>query len=112
MTGYEFFKDVLPKNLDGSTSPLWKVVCGALAGVVAQTITFPGDTIRRRMQTNGVAGQSAIYSGTIDCIRGVLQRDGFRGLFAGYLANLIRSIPGAGIQFVAYDTFKSALRVS
>ena len=112
MTGYEFFKDVLPRNVDGTTSPLWKVACGALAGVVAQTVTYPGDVVRRRMQTNGVGGTDKVYTSTVDCIRKIARGDGFRGFFAGYSANLLRSLPGAGIQFLAFDACKEALGVN
>jgi solute carrier family 25 phosphate transporter 23/24/25/41 len=109
MAGYDFFKGVLPRRSDGTTSVGWKVVCGALAGVVAQTITFPGDTVRRRLQTNGVSGKERVYAGTMDCMAKIWRREGFAGFYAGYTANLVRSIPGAGIQFVAYDVFKSML---
>ena len=73
-------------------------MCGACAGVVAQTITYPGDTVRRRMQTNGMGGAAKHYAGTIDCIKQIVVKEGRAGVFAGYGANLMKSLPGAGIQ--------------
>jgi len=109
MTGYEIFKGHLPCGEDGSTAAGWKVVAGAMAGICAQTVTFPGDTVRRRMQANGVAGGAPTYTGTIDCVLSILRTDGAIGFFHGYSANLIRSLPAAGIQFLAYDTSKQLL---
>ena len=91
-------EDNLPREPDGKTSAPWKVVCGACAGVVAQTITYPGDTVRRRMQTNGMGGAAKHYAGTIDCIKQIVVKEGRAGVFAGYGANLMKSLPGAGIQ--------------
>ncbi len=42
---------------------------GALSGVVAQTIFYPGDTLRRRMQTNGIGGERKTYNSTWDCAK-------------------------------------------
>ena len=93
-----YAEDNLPREPDGKTSAPWKVVCGACAGVVAQTITYPGDTVRRRMQTNGMGGAAKHYTGTIDCITQIVVKEGRAGMFAGYGANLMKSLPGAGIQ--------------
>lgn len=43
-----------------------KLVCGALAGSFAQTVTYPLDVLRRRMQVTGMDAVSYKYSSTWD----------------------------------------------
>ena len=106
MTGYNVIKNKLPtENNDGkSTAPMYKVLAGALAGIFAQTITFPGDTVRRRMQANGVSGGIPTYTGTMHCVSSILRHEGYLGLFSGYSANLIRSMPGMFNLFFDLNT--------
>ena len=77
--------------------------------MVAQTAMYPGDVVRRHMQTVGLGGKPRIYAGTVDCVRQILQRSGPGGLFHGLPANVAKCIPEAGIQFTVYDAIKTAL---
>mmetsp|Transcript_5425 Transcript_5425/g.6318 ORF Transcript_5425/g.6318 Transcript_5425/m.6318 type:complete len:343 (-) Transcript_5425:270-1298(-) len=112
MTFYEIFKRNQPDLEDNQVvmKQVYRLVCGAVAGLIAQTITYPGDTIRRRMQTNGMKGEAKIYSNSIDCTRKLIQQEGFKALFNGYTANAVRCLPGAAIQFWAYDLLKNTLQ--
>jgi len=117
MTFFEVFgrfsRSFLGEEFTQETFPvLTKLSTGALAGISAQTITYPGDTIRRRMQTNGMKGQKKIYTSSFDCIRKIVASEGYGGFFKGLRVNVIRAIPGAGIQFLAYDTYKRFLGCS
>lgn len=80
-----------------------------MSGLFAQTITYPGDTIRRRMQTNGVGGTERIYKTSWDCCVKTVRAEGIRGLYHGLWVNVIRCLPGAAIQFAAYDALKVLL---
>lgn len=90
---------------------MYTLTCGAVAGITAQAITYPGDTVRRRMQTNGMLGKPKVYSSSLDCLRKIINHEGFSKLYAGLSANLIRAIPGAAIQFWAYDKSKTLLGI-
>ena len=57
-------KSRLPVGADGKTSVLWMLPAGAFTGVVAQSLTYPGDTVRKLMITNGVNGSPRMYSTT------------------------------------------------
>ncbi len=48
-TTRQFFQDYV--NDGKRASPLQRMVCGALAALIAQTCTYPFDIVRRRMQS-------------------------------------------------------------
>jgi solute carrier family 25 phosphate transporter 23/24/25/41 len=114
MTAYHVLKEELDLRLeqDGElTHAYTSFIAGAFAGLFAQTVTFPGDTVRRRMQTNGIGGSERIYSNTWDCCKKILAKDGVTGFYRGLGTNMVRCIPGAAIQFYAYDSMKRLLDV-
>lgn len=106
MASFEVIKRSLPTEHDGTINPGYKMIGGAAAGLFSQMITYPGDTIRRRMQTNGMGGAARVYQNSWHCMKMVLAREGFKGFYLGATANAIRCLPGAGIQFAAYDILK------
>lgn len=109
MTFYELFKRQMPTNDQGKITVLGKLFSGAIGGLCAQFLTYPGDTVRRRMIVNGINGAERVYKNSMDCTRKIIRFEGFTGLWIGFTANGIRCIPGAAIQFFAYDQFKSLL---
>ena len=113
MSFYELFKRNSPEEIENQVlaQQLYKLSCGAFAGLIAQTITYPGDTVRRRMQTNGMNGEPKVYRNSFDCTLKMIRNEGARSLFSGITANLVRCLPGAAIQFWAYDLLKSVLNV-
>lgn len=109
MSFYEIVKRHTPTPESGPQWVLATLFPGTLAGVVAQTITYPGDTVRRRLQTDGAGGRAAQYRGTWHCCTDIMAKEGVAGFFQGVGTNIIRCIPGAGIQFLAYEVFCSLL---
>jgi len=108
MSTYELFKEPLKPHLDQTMCSL---VAGALSGIVSQTLTYPGDTIRRRMQANGIEGQPRLYSNSLDCLQRVVSQEGVTGLFRGCVANTVRAIPGTAIQFWCFELVRSCFGV-
>lgn len=110
MSSFEMLSREADKlELFGGNKPIQDVVCGAVGGMFAQTITYPGDTVRKRMQTDGIQGAKQVYRGMIHCTVTVARTEGIRTFFAGLGANVIRGIPGAAIQFSVYAWLKRLL---
>jgi hypothetical protein len=101
--------------------------CGAAAGVSAQTCSYPLDTLRRRMQMAGAtAGSGSIArsssggsssSGSsgrparvsyASLLRTMSAAEGglLTALFRGWSVNCVKIVPGAAVQFVAYDALR------
>lgn len=89
---YEFLRGVITPP-DNTTIPR-KLLCGALAGSISQTLTYPFDVLRRKMQVTAM-GRGAIgykYSGAIDATRHILRNEGWPGLYRGLWPNLRKSL--------------------
>lgn len=104
---YESLKDWLIKskafNLveDNELGVVTRLACGAAAGTVGQTVAYPLDVIRRRMQMVGwnhaasvVAGdgrtKSLEYTGMVDAFRKTVKHEGFRALYKGLVPNSVK----------------------
>jgi len=113
----DYFQDEAVRSAvaaDGTPQPAslaFKLCAGAVAGLLAQSITYPGDTIRRRMQLNGAGGKARQYRTSWDCTMQIYRQEGIPGFFRGVGTNVVRCIPGAAIQFAAYETLKQLLVV-
>ncbi|XP_028567784.2 mitochondrial adenyl nucleotide antiporter SLC25A23 isoform X1 [Podarcis muralis] len=80
-----------------------RFIAGSLAGATAQTIIYPMEVLKTRL-TLRKTGQ---YSGVADCARQVLQKEGIRAFYKGYLPNMLGIIPYAGIDLAVYETLKN-----
>ena len=53
------------------------LLCGAAAGSVAQTLTYPFDVLRRKMQVAGMDGFSPAYTGALDAMIKITKAEGW-----------------------------------
>lgn len=68
---------------------------GWVVTTTASTISYPIDTIRRRMMMT--SGQAVKYNGALDCARQIVAKEGTKSLFKGCGANILRGVAGAGV---------------
>eukprot|EP00667_Euglena_gracilis_P014504 EG_transcript_15033 len=82
--------------------PFWgRVLSGAFAGLIAQTLAYPTDVLRRRMQTSDGAPR---YSGVIQGVTEIYRTEGFfRGVFRGWGVNCFKALPNIAIYMSLYD---------
>jgi solute carrier family 25 phosphate transporter 23/24/25/41 len=86
----------------------WKLLCGAVSGATAQSVSYPLDVIRRRMQMKGQQAKFA-YSSTSDAVITIVKSEGITGLYKGITPNLIKVAPSMAIAFVTYEFVKAGL---
>ena len=78
-----------------------RLLCSGLAGAFSQTISYPLDVVRRRMQVGGLEGGMMKIFWTTYLEAGVI-----RGLFRGMTVNYMRAIPQTAVLFSVYETMK------
>ena len=80
---------------------------GACAGLAAQSVCYPLDTVRRNMQMPGNN-----FAGTLDCIKQIAKREGgLLAFYRGMLPNAIKIVPNNGIRFLAYTKLTAYLGI-
>ena len=77
-----------------------------IAGMIAQSLMYPGDTIKRQLQINGLDNTKSKFRNPIHCIIQMYRTLGFRGFYAGFGINLLKAIPEVSIQFSVYELIK------
>ena len=76
---------------------------GAVSGLAAQTLCYPLDTVKRKMQLRKTTSNSSIQS----VCATVWRQQGIRGFYRGMAANAIKIVPGNAIRFWVYTTLQS-----
>ncbi|GJJ06426.1 hypothetical protein Clacol_000617 [Clathrus columnatus] len=90
---YEALRGVITPP--GKSSVVRKLSCGALAGSISQTLTYPFDVLRRKMQVVGM-GQGTLgykYNGALEALQEIIKYEGFIGLYRGLWPNLLKVAP-------------------
>ena len=77
-------------------------VSGFIAGVANSVITGPVEHIRTRMQMQP-HGAHRIYSSSWDCVRQVMAKAGFRGLYKSYPIAIAKEAQAFGCYFAAFE---------
>merc|ERR1719500_830702 len=71
--------------------------------VTAGLMSYPIDTIRRRMMMT--SGAAVKYKNSLDCASQILKNEGFMSMMKGAGANVLRGVAGAGV-LAGFDAFK------
>ncbi|XP_047322073.1 mitochondrial carrier protein CoAc1 [Impatiens glandulifera] len=100
---YEELKTRVPE--EHRSSIIMRLSCGALAGLLGQTFTYPLDVVRRQMQVEGPMQQMK-YRSTINALSTVVRNQGWTQLFAGLTINYLKIVPSVAIGFTVYDLSK------
>lgn len=109
---FKFFSDIcslLLKQNDNIMSINTNIISGSLAGLCAKTATYPFDLMKKRMQIQGIQiyrrdfGKVFVCNGMINCFVNTIRGEGFRGLFKGLSATLLKAGITSALYFTSYE---------
>jgi len=100
---FGFYDSLKPILLGDDAGLMASFLLGYGVTVTSGLISYPIDTIRRRMMMT--SGQAVKYKGAIDCTRQILKNEGFMSMMKGAGANILRGVAGAGV-LAGFDKFK------
>jgi len=100
---FGFYDSLKPILLGDDAGLLGSFVLGYVVTVTSGLISYPVDTIRRRMMMT--SGQAVKYKGSIDCTVQILKNEGAMSMMKGAGANILRGVAGAGV-LAGFDKFK------
>ena len=89
----------------------------AVAKFIACVTTYPHEVLRTRLREQNssecAAAQSSsitaahlarrYYRGIVHCTKTIIREEGFRGLYSGVGAHLVRVVPNSAIMFLVYE---------
>ncbi|KAI9067141.1 mitochondrial carrier [Trametes sanguinea] len=107
---YEALRGVITPP--GKSSVHRKLLCGALAGSISQTLTYPFDVLRRKMQVTGMNALGVKYNGAMDALQSIVRTEGIKGLYRGLWPNLLKVAPSIATSFFTYELVKEFLGAS
>ncbi|KAF2771575.1 mitochondrial carrier [Teratosphaeria nubilosa] len=87
-----------------------ELTTGALAGFVSQTVSYPLEVVRRRMQVGGVVGDGHRLT-MIEVGRNIMRDRGWRGFFVGLGIGYVKVVPMVATSFYAYERMKVILSI-
>lgn len=98
---------------EGKPAPLrsWaELISGGVAGLVSQTVSYPLEVIRRRMQVGGAVGDGRRLR-ISETAAMILRERGPKGFFVGLTIGYVKVIPMAAVSFYTYERMKLVLGI-
>ncbi|KAG2388196.1 hypothetical protein C9374_001046 [Naegleria lovaniensis] len=124
---YDAMKQVLVNHSpNGQPSIGGLMFCGSASSVLSQTLFYPLHVVKTRMIMQGahelvvtkknlkanVHGQVATattYTGMMDAFVKIIQQEGTKALFKGFVPSMMKGIPAHGVTFGVYELVKRYL---
>lgn len=92
---FGLYDTLKPMLIGEGGSAMLSFFLGWAVTIVSGLMSYPIDTVRRRMMMTSGTGTS--YKGSVDCFQQVMKNEGFMSLMKGAGANILRGVAGAGV---------------
>merc|ERR1712190_76772 len=92
---FGFYDSLKPILLGDNAGVAASFVLGYVVTITSGLISYPIDTIRRRMMMT--SGQAVKYKGSIDCTVQILKNEGAMSMMKGVDTTILRGMAGAGV---------------
>ena len=105
---FETIKESIIFHQETDLTVMQRFTSGAFAGLLAQTISYPLDVVRRRMQID--PAYSPRYRGIWHALITIFREEGLkRGLYKGVSMNWLKGPIAVGTSFTVFETLKKQI---
>lgn len=99
--------NMMPKDLNSEFIRAFYILgFGASSALISQSICYPLDTVRRRMQVKGSS-----YTSMANAYSTIVKQEGILGMYRGILPNTIKIVPNNGLRWLFYTNLCRMLDV-
>jgi len=97
----------MPEKVDSElVRALYTLGFGATSAIISQSVCYPMDTVRRRIQVKG-----SQYTSMANAYTTIIKKEGFLGMYRGILPNTIKIVPNNALRWLFYTYFCRMLDV-
>lgn len=97
-----YLRDVVPKS---DNEKFRSFLIGVVGGTAGTTLNTPMDVVKSRLQNTTSKEKGRVFP----TLANIYREEGFRALYRGYVARILRLGPGGGVMLVAFDYIISLL---
>jgi solute carrier family 25 (mitochondrial carrier protein), member 16 len=97
-------------RIDAKPSRVGNLVIGAISGVLGQTVSYPFEVVRRRMQVGGLT-QPDRWMSWRETVRTIWRQGGWQGFFVGLSIGYLKMVPMTAVSFAVWEEMKGILDV-
>ncbi|EIW57131.1 mitochondrial carrier [Trametes versicolor FP-101664 SS1] len=90
-----------PKS-KGASTPIADLSIGAVSGALAQTVSYPFEVVRRRMQVGGVTRPDR-WLRWGETVRGIWGVSGWRGFYVGLTIGYLKVVPMTAVSYAVWQ---------
>ncbi|KAJ2785686.1 hypothetical protein H4R18_000377 [Coemansia javaensis] len=83
-------------------------LAGAGGGIISMAVTYPLITVGTRLQVQRNNNDAAAYSGNMDALRKIFEREGVAGLFSGLESAVFGAAVTNGVYYYFFEAVKGA----
>ena len=105
-TSYEFMKREFASK-PGEDDSARLLAFGVSSKAAAAFTTYPYQVIKARVQQR--FDGTPEYRGLVDCAQKIMRREGARGFYKGFVANILRVAPQSALTLLAYERIRAAI---
>ncbi|CAA7031189.1 unnamed protein product [Microthlaspi erraticum] len=97
-------------RVTGEPSTQTRILLASLSAMVAETVTFPIDLTKTRMQLHGSGSASSAHRiGAIGIVSEIARQEGVIGLYKGLSPAIIRHLFYTPIRIIGYEILKGLI---
>ncbi|KAI0150399.1 mitochondrial carrier domain-containing protein [Xylariaceae sp. FL1272] len=99
-----------PKDKPAPLRAWAELTSGGISGAIAQTVSYPLEVVRRRMQVGGAVGDGhRLRIG--ETVGMILKQRGLPGFFVGLTIGYVKVFPMSAVSFYTYERMKTILSI-